>query len=226
VPSLSSLSSLRLHLGVPADDTSEDAFLTQALAQAEALVRKYVRQSWACPAATYTHYLRGNDTDTLVLRERPVVSITSVHLDRGGFYGEGTSAFATGTLLTEGEGYVLVPDGPSGSHSGRLQRIGTVWPAQAEYRLGDLSRSMVPGKGNVKVVFQAGWAAGSVPADIELAVNLIAVNLRSYRLGRPVNSESYDGYSLSLASGKSPMDPLEAGKSLLAPYRSLVPGVS
>lgn len=226
MPSLSSLSSLRLHLGVPADDTSEDAFLTQALAQAEALVRKYVRQSWACPAATYTHYLRGNDTDTLVLRERPVVSVTSVHLDRGGFYGEGPSAFATGTLLTEGEGYVLVPDGPSGSHSGRLQRIGTVWPAQAEYRLGELSRSMVPGKGNVKVVYVAGFAAGSVPADIELAVNLVSAGLRTWRLGLPITGTSYDGFSVNLVRGKRPLDVLEPALALLAPYRSLLPGVS
>ena len=59
MPTLSSLSSLRLHLGVPSSDTSEDTALTQFLTQAEALIRKYVRQAWAVPATSYTQYLNG-----------------------------------------------------------------------------------------------------------------------------------------------------------------------
>jgi hypothetical protein len=224
MPTLSSLSSLRTHLGIPVTETGEDTFLTQILTQAEAMVRRYVRQTWAVPAASYTQYLMGTNTDIILLRERPVTAITSVYLDKAAFYGEAATAFAANTLLTEGTDYALIPEGALGSFSGRLQRLNSVWPGTIEYTYGNLARAMVFGKGPIKVVYTAGFSAA--PDDVVLAVNLVAANLRAFRLGAPLSSESYDGYSVSFTRGRKSMDPMEPAYSILAPYRSLTMGVS
>ncbi len=225
MPTLSSLSSLRLHLGVPSSDTSEDTALTQFLTQAEALIRKYVRQAWSVPAISYTQYLNGRNTDTLILRHRPVTAITSVYLDRGAFFGTGEDAFAAATLLTAGSDYALEPDQSDGtSHSGLLRRLNGVWPPAVQYQRGNLSAAMIDSKGCIKVVYTAGWSAA--PSDLELAANLVAANLRGFRLGAPLSSESYDGYSVSFTRGSKAMNPLEPALALLAPYRSMVMGIN
>lgn len=226
MPTLSSLSSLRLHLGVPSSDTTEDTALTQFLTQAEALVREYVRHAWAVPAATYTYYHDGRNTDTIILRQRPVVSVTSVHLDRGAFYGTGEDAFAAATLLTAGSDYALEPDQPDGSsRSGLLRRLNGVWPPAVQYQRGNLSAAMIDSKGPIRVVYVAGFAAGSVPAQLELAVNLVAGNLRTWRMGVPMSSASYDGFSAQLVRGNKAMNPLEPALSILSSWKNLQMGI-
>lgn len=224
---LSSLTSLRTHLGMPESETSEDIFLTQILAQAEALVRKYVRQTWAVPSASYTQYLNGRNSDTIVLKHKPVVSITSVYLDPSGFWGTGDSAFAAATLLTAGTDYALEPDqSDGGSYSGILRRINGVWPPAVQFTRGNLYSAMVDSKGPVKVTYVAGFATGAVPADITLAVNLVSANLRLFRLGAPMSGSSYDGFSVNLVRGKYSMNPLEPAMSILSPYKSLAMGIN
>lgn len=150
----------------------------------------------------------------------------AVYLDQAGFYGSGETPFPSSTQLVPGLDFAVIPDQYDySSRSGLLERIGGVWPPLVEYTRGYLHAGLRDTRGPVKVVYAAGFATGSVPADIELAVNLVAANLRTLRLGAPVNSHSYDGFSISMTRGRRLTDPMEPAMSILSRYRSLDMGI-
>lgn len=147
-------------------------------------------------------------------------------LDRTGFYGAGNNAFAALARLNPGVDFLVVPDQADGtSLSGILERLNGIWPAAVEFNRGLLAPSMVPAKGCLKLTYTHGFQVGQVPADLVLAVHLVAANLRSMRRGAPLNSESYDGYSYSLGRGRKAQDPLEPALSILEKYRDRSTGL-
>jgi hypothetical protein len=107
----------------------------------------------------------GSGGEVLVLTRKPVVSVTSVWEDPGGYYGTVADSFdATDTLLTSGEDYAV--DVHGANKAGRLVRIGKSWPAMARRHRGSLADTWGKSRGTVKVTYVAGFQTGSVPADV------------------------------------------------------------
>lgn len=209
--------------------TAEDALLTALISQVEALVKNSV--GYPIESATYTRYFDGTGTPWLPLPFRPVTSVTSVHLDDSGYWGQGDTPFDSSTALTEGTDYALRmdPNDPSGNASaGLIYRINGVWPRPFRRSTGLLSPHVLgplAGAGNIKVVFVAGYT--SIPQDIQLAVcDVVALARIAAPYGGLLNSESYDGYSYSLVGQSAQAAFLgylgSAGGMILNRYRRIV----
>lgn len=134
----------------------------------------------------------------------------AVWLDTGaGRGGQGDDSFADETLLGLGQDVVLdarqgTTAGVFTSYSGMLMRAGNVWTRPLRREGGLLAPfaagPLADGALNVKVVYTAGWAAASIPADIQLAVmDTIALARLASPFGTFLSSESWDGYSRTLA---------------------------
>lgn len=216
---LTTVSVIKTQLGI--SGTSEDTKLTQLLTQADALIKKYIGQN--VEQATYTEFYCGNGTQLLVLNQRPVQSITTIHLDGDGYFGDGSGAFAAADLLTAGEDYVLNRDNNTATEkslSGIVYRIGTVWDRPSARVAGLLST--VPGIaiGNIKVVYVAGYA--TVPSDLALAcIQMVAMLRENSTIGN-MKSESYEDYSYTLADQSMQNELIGSVQSLLKPYKRFV----
>ena len=238
---LSTLSSLKTHLGVTG--TGQDTQLTAFLEGAIAAVKTYLRggynrtafSSWPESGAD-TQYISGNGRTKLVLKFRPVTAVASVYLDPTGYFGKGTSPFASSTLLTDGSDYVLDWDETgSVSSTGILLRIrgtlaqgeqGPWWPFifQGGTLVARQTAAWPYGQGNIKITYTSGFSA--VPDDLELAVNNLAAWIRANakRGGQPLSSESLSDYSYSLASSGMSNSYPELGtvRQLLSSYRDIL----
>ena len=214
---LTTLDSVKTHLGI--SDGAEDALLSQLVSQAEAVIKSEVGAN--IEQASYTEFYCGDGGRALVLRQRPVQSITSIHVDNQGFFGEASGAFSDDSLLAAGEDYALQRDHASDveqSHSGIVLRMGAVWPAAPARFRGLLAQGARRGIGNVKVEYVAGYA--TPPADLVLAANnLIAVLRRTASAGAPIRSERLDYYSYNLGGDSAAARQLGAIRSTLARYK-------
>jgi len=83
----------------------------------------------------------------LHLRKTPVRSITTLHEDREGYFGQVAGSFAAATLLVSGTDYYLALDEPGISFAGNLWRRYANWPTQL---------------GSIKVVYVAGFTAAEL----------------------------------------------------------------
>ena len=191
---LTTLDAVKIALGIPPTDTSQDARLTQLMAQVEALIRGYLRRQ--LDQGAFTEYPEGRHTPFLRLREYPVQSITSVKIDS-------ERSFGAGTDLIANVDYRLV--------NGTLLRTsGRVWPGAYQKTTGLLYVPTVPSRGIIQVVYTAGYA--TIPQDIVLhAHEMIALALDMAGRGRVATSESLEDYSASY-------QPL-SGEDLLAGHR-------
>jgi hypothetical protein len=169
-------------------------------------------------------YYSGNGTPYLLLRNLPVLTITSVYQDATGRFGENPDgAFASATLLVEGTDYVLRTDGYIGSAAvsfgGILERIGSVWPELYRHTYGQITGHPGKHRGNIKVAYTAGYA--TVPGDIALAAAMLISHWRrNIKKGGPVVSENLGSYSYSLGEvqfGSMPPDVVDALKSYKIP---------
>jgi len=207
-------------LGV--SDTSLDAVLAVLIPQADEMIKGYLQLE--IEQATYTEYYSGAGNQSLVLNQTPVQSITSVNEDRDGYYGDGTDAFPASSLLVEGTDYVLRKDDATAtelSKSGILYRIGKAWPRPYSRLRGQLASAPGLGLGNIKVVYVAGWT--TVPADIQFAANkLVTSMLQSRGLQGPLESESIEDYSYTIAGAEDQASMLDSVKSSLARYKRIV----
>jgi len=110
--------------------------------------------------ASYTEFYDGDGSAELVLARRPVQSITSVHDDPLREFGSGTLVPAA-DVLTDKEAGILM-----------LSPVSST-PA------------FLKGKGNVKVVYSAGYPAASIPYDLQIAAKkLIAFRYFERKDGR------------------------------------------
>lgn len=228
---LAALSDVKAHLGLADDYTAEDTRLTAWLNAAIAGITAAC-SDWDFETTTRTEYYQPNGR-ILVLKKRPVQSITSVYEDHDARWGDGTSPYAAATLLTAGTDYALERDG-SGllgevSRSGNLRRIGKPWAqavspiAYANTNYNNLVRAVVPAVGAVKVVYVSGYT--TVPANVTTACcfEVDEMRLRAKRGGKIITSESLGEYSYSaqnIALANQPYGYFLSASTptLLAPY--------
>lgn len=214
--------------------TAEDSKLDLLVNYADAAIKRYLGrdiESTSYPGAATNGrgdggYYSGNGSRWLVLRQRPVTTLTSIYLDATGRWGQNPDgSFASATLLVAGTDYALDYDGYLGSaaasHSGLVQRIGGVWPQSHWYAAGRLLADPQPAQGNIKVAYTAGFS--SVPADIAQAAALLVAFWRNIEpRGQALQSESLGAYSYSLASaGEGGAGLPKDVRRLLAPYREI-----
>lgn len=196
-----------------------DGLLGMLISQCSARIEAYAVRSFAT-AASYTHYLSGNNTNKLILPVFPVNSITSIYLDSGAYWGQGTDPYATATLLTAGTDYALdkTPNGTGAN--GIVLRLAGVWPAPVYRPTGMITGVREGANGNIKITYNAGYS--SVPADVQQACLLLcAFTSRSAKFGAPIQSESWGGYSYSLAGAMNMGEMPPEVKSLLNKYKTI-----
>lgn len=182
------LPTVKHQLGITA--TAYDSELVAVLRGVESAVARYLGYD-PSPAET-TEYYDGDGTTVLTLRRMPVISITSVYLDREGQFGK-TGAFGTSTLLTAGTDYTAAIDEFG---AGRLLRLNGFWPLRYERATGRLAAILRENPGCVKVTY----SAGAIDPAIALAGMYEAKALWAVRLNGigAMMSESLDGRSIGL----------------------------
>jgi len=133
----------------------------------------------------------------LVLRHRPVRSVTWLQFNP---FADGVpSRFGPTHTLVAGEDYELVVDDPGAglSRCGIVRRLGgRVWGVTRWGSPGTLAPRLHGIRGAVRVEAAVGFL--TVPEDIRAAaVTAVTLCWNRRRLGTPVTSESWNGYSAS-----------------------------
>lgn len=168
---LTTLDKVKSYLNL--SDTTHDDLLAALIASASEAIELYCGREFA--RAERTEYHDGSGTRALVLRCRPVESVTSLHDDPARVYNDATLIAAS--------------------------RYG-VYPAEGLLRLDGGAFS--PGVRNVRVVYTAGYAA-IPPAVEQAANILVARFFqRGSQGGDAVQSESLGGYTVSYDTGDWP----------------------
>lgn len=237
---ITSLQKFKDFLTISASVTTNDVAYQMHLDAAEAVAKRYCGRDFTSQA--YTEFYDGTGTSTLPLRQRPVSAVSSVYLDCTGFYGDGSNAFASTTLLTVGTDYVLKREGGgSASKSGLLYRLGygtggnVGWypPDPFEPTSGNRP-TLTYGRGGpvwpkiagcIKVTYTAGYTTADMPDVIEAIHMLAALTFRTKPFGgsqpQAENLGSY-GYQLMQGVASAGMAP-EIGtiRQKLAAFREI-----
>ncbi len=211
--------------GVPLDYTDFAQATLDLAHQVLALIEEYLGRK--IKQATYTELYSGNGQPFIVLRQRPVQSITALYLDDNAYWGDAPGAFDPATTLqVEGTDYALDRDQPDGSsRSGLVYRVQGYWPRPITYGPARIAPELGPRVGNIKVSYTAGYA--DPPPDLQLAVSLTLKHVWELgRRGALTQSESHPdvGYSFTLAvPGSYDIFPPHV-KRILARYKNVPVG--
>lgn len=166
-------------------DEQLNDFLAVVIPEVDAVIRQELNLPVIEQVTDITDYYDGNGRVNLTLRYTPVQSVASVVIDQTGYFGQGPNAFA-GTPLVAGIDYALVIDDPltGWAGAGQLTRINGFWPSRIITPYSRLAGERVPLQGAVQVVYTAGLTddPAKVPADLQLAANLLISQVRMSRL--------------------------------------------
>jgi hypothetical protein len=212
-PVLSSLESVKAHLGIASGDTSLDAILTQWLLQIDEAVASFVQRERVpgfhpFESKEATEYYDGTGRKLLVLRRRPATAVASVYVDPAGYYGDGPTAFAAESEWTRGVDWTPRRLDATEQNGSMLLCLRGDWPE---------------GHGNVKVTYTAGYT--TIPADLTLAVNdFVKLAYKSQGAAGPLKSETFGRYAYEVMATPTDGEAAEIGtlRSLLTPYREIV----
>lgn len=176
--------------------TADDAIFQTLLNAASAWVQRYLGRNLL--RATYTEYYNGDGSEQLVLRNFPVVSVTSIHIDNLRQFTSNSLIAATDYFLRPAAGIV-----------------------EAFY----LFNRFYTGRANVKVVYVAGYlpdidkseALGGMPQEVRMAVKRIVDH--HYRAGYTnrkldISSQTVGDVTTVFKDGDIPKDAV----SMLAPF--------
>lgn len=198
---LITLAEFKATMGI--SDSTNDSLYTALIAHADALIKKRTRRN--LESATFTQIYSGNGSIHLFLKETPVTGVSSIYLNNSAYWD--LSAFTSSHLLVAGTDYAVQWNESGLCVSGIVRRLNGVWPGAVL----DSPQRLVHGpeiqQGNIKVTYTAGYA--TIPSDLKWAASLIvkqAVN--SLSGGGPMQSESHEYYSYSLASASSQINTL------------------
>lgn len=231
-PTITNLSEYIVHAWNNLDLSSQPALasrLQQVLYAAEDHIKRWCNREFVYKSSQ-TEYYDGTGTPHLHLKRFPVSvssGITSVKLDWSGNYGTTSDSFASGTALTSGEDYALVPDGTSlmgdGNCSGILYRIGGVWPLRVRRSYGRLAGGLEGLPGCIQVVYAGGFQL--MPRSLKEAVWDVAtyMHLKSTS-GRLAMSESGEGYSVAYAPIGDDAKMIGSVQSVINTFQNLYPG--
>lgn len=159
-------------------------------------------------------YYNGDNSPYLILRQRPVTTLTSIYLDNSGRFGDNPDgSFDSSTLLVAGTDYVLEWDGlipgtsTRCSYKGVVRKLFGTWPAFWRYQVGVINPGISDHTGNIKVTYTAGFPASAIPPDLQYAGALLVARMRrtaEYGTGH-LEYEKYEDYAYKLAPVASSM---------------------
>lgn len=175
----------------------EDAVLADLINRASAFAAKYCGRPLVSTART--EYYSGDGDRQLILNHRPVTAVASVHVDGLRDWGADTAVDTTEDLIRDDAAGIL--------------------------ELWNNGGAFTKGRGNVRVVYTAGYVAGStVPHDLQDAVLMIVQHhyKRIYQDGRiGLAAETLDDRTLTYSQDAIP----PKAKEILNRYRdALAPG--
>jgi len=218
-PTLTNLSEVSAILNLPTitdDQAKQYLFL---IGSAEASIRRYCGRKFTY--GTYTEYLNAYPSSELYLRENPVHSVTSVHVDTSGYAGQSSGGFAAATEIEQGVDFYLDTTGNTDNVGGTgcLVRINGYWGVDRQRPFGRLAYQPVKTMATVKVVYIGGY--NIVPYDLKTAIaTMVNQAALSIPFGGMLTSESGEGYSRSIAGPDVMMKYVGGVSSTLASYRS------
>jgi len=138
---LITLADAKSYLKVATGTTSEDAIISDLINEVSVWINSYCGRQFI--QTTYTEYYEGTGDSSLVLKQFPVQSVTSLYRDV-------TRQWTVDTAID------LVHDVQLDADTGLL----VLWNHE---------NSFGTGPGIVKVVYSAGYPIGAVPYDLQLA---------------------------------------------------------
>ena len=195
--SFSSLSQVKTQGGIDQGDTSKDDQIQILLDGLSNVIEQELHRT--IPATSYTEFYSGDNSQVLLLRQRPVISVTRVNIDNGGEFGQGVNAFDPTQDLVAGVDYAIMAGQNGIGSNGMLKRINGSWPRRQSYVAGQVSPQYGAGTGNILVMYTAGYSP--IPAAITYAVNaLVLSKLATAAIGGAAQSMSYEDASVSLFS--------------------------
>ncbi len=193
---LVSVAQAKVLLKIPTGTTSEDSLLEDLINRASALAEKFVGRKLV--SAQRTEYHDGDGSTQLILNYRPVTAVASVHVDALRDWGADTAVDVAEDLILDGGAGMI--------------------------DLFNNGGAFTKGRSNVRVVYTAGYVAGTtVPHDLEEAVLLIVQHhyKRLYQDGRiGLVSETLDDRTMSYSQDAIPpkaRDVLDRYRDPLAP---------
>lgn len=143
---LTTLESLRQYLGKDGADTQDDDLLFETIKRKSKVVNNFLDRN--IEAQTYTEYYRGDGTNCLMVRQYPIISITSIYDDVGRVWPESTKKDPTTIAI-------------SNQTPGLIQLTGDIFINSAWWNWYNIE--------NIKITYVAGYS--TIPYDIEEAVN-------------------------------------------------------
>lgn len=168
-----------------------------------------------------TEYLSTKGQSEICLRRWPVLSITSVHLDEGGQFGQAAGSFDDDTELTAGTDYSWAYT--SGSRTvGVLRRVGGKWPWRMGVGPNRMAPMIEPCPGCVRVRYVIDpsrvLAAAKEAGLMEMAARW-AMRATGYGLAL---QESMDGASISISPFQARKGADTAGDNFASPLVALM----
>jgi len=183
---ITDLDILKNHLDIGSTDSGEDNRLQQMLNEAEEVIFGQVgRNAELYSSTSIQEFHSGGGREKLFTRARPLTKITSLNVDPTGYFGKGTDPFNSTTDWTEGVDFVASREDENEENRGQILAIHRVFPDD---------------KGNVKLVYEAGYAA--LPADLEFAiVQLVSLFRSGAEKGQILGSETFGKYAYRVMTG-------------------------
>lgn len=216
------LSKFKTFLKICSDDATQDDFLSMIITSSEAVVQNWLGRK--LEQNTTTEYLTGTGKRSLILRQRPVLSVVSVYEDFNGHFGTSLGSFSSSKLLISGRDYMLdIDTNGTSSSSGILYRINSNWlELGREFVPGKLTPETGPAYGNIKVTYTHGYSA--VPDDIIFATCMVASYMkRNIGIGGDIKSEKLGDYSYTLGGNgldsRSSVPEMASAMAILSRYR-------
>ncbi len=191
---LTNAANVKEYLGLSGSD--DDTFIGNLIDRASEGIENYCRRKFT--STQHTEYYDGRGEPRLVLNQRPIISVTSVHDDLDRAFGGGALIDSSDYITRDDEGVIEY-----------LSSASTFPGTGACFYDGQL---------NVKVVYTAGYA--TIPTDVEQACIMLCALLytRGKQQADGITSESHGGaYSVTYAG----MAMTGEIKELLAPYREV-----
>lgn len=202
--------------------TGADATSVQTMCGAvDAALKRLVWPFQPEPVTVTNQLLDAPMNNVLQLPLLPVRSITNLYLHWGAS-GDPTQFDTTNDLLANYTDYYMPIDDSvnTWSRTGRVFRRGaSVWGYEMVRRLGRLYVEADVNRGAVMASYAAGCL--SVPADLQAAaVTAVLLLFQRRKLGAPVQSESWNGYSYGLSGPFTAEAAVRSPEvlALLAPY--------
>lgn len=187
---LVSLANAKAFIGIADATTSEDSIVESLIDSVSKLLAGYCGRKFI--SAEYTEYHDGDDTTSLVLNQFPVTELESLHIDPLRDFDSPSEVDADENVILDAESGII-----------KLWNNYGLFPT---------------GKGNIKVVYTAGYASASVPADLSYAAKLTVLQYykRHYqdkRIG--LSSETVGDRTFTYANDDIP----KAAKTILNNYK-------